>query len=139
MLVCRYLGHEVLGLDVVDNALYNIMIEYFQLPRIEVPIMANELMPTTAKPFDYITAYSINFHRYWQKGAGYQEWGTPEWTFFLEDVHSRLTTDGIFYLRLNIDGMKGIYGRPELKALFYNAPGFNTQIIDRRDIIFYRN
>jgi hypothetical protein len=78
---------------------------------------------------DLITAWGICFDR---------GWGVSEWEFFLNDAQSRLATRGRFLLEFNIEGVRGIHEKSDLKALFCNFPGLRAGIVDRRTVLFQK-
>ena len=135
LVVCRYLGHEVQGLDLPGNPLYNDLVAFFQIPRIDFRICPFQPLPPMGEPFDLITAVAICFHKWWDREDGcWKQWAIPEWKYFLKDVQSRLSSHGRIFLGLNF----GMSEYPELKTLFCNFPGFNTRIIDHRRVLFCR-
>ena len=64
LLVCRYLGHKAMGLDIETNSLYNEFIDHFSIERIGHEILAYQDLPSIPGGlFDLITAFSIGFHQ----------------------------------------------------------------------------
>ena len=87
----RSAGHEVLGLDLSETALYNDTVELLEIPRLVHRVERFQRLPATGAPLDLITAFSICFDLHWTKAV----WGPDEWMFFLDDCRSRLRPGGL--------------------------------------------
>lgn len=97
-LACRYLGHDILGLDVPGNALYADLHECFKLRVHLQPIRARQALPEALGRFDVVTAISANFY---QKEDG-SLFGVEDWVFFMRDlVRNHMNEGGRIYLKLN--------------------------------------
>jgi hypothetical protein len=96
--VCRDYGHNCLGLDVPDIAMYNELIDLLDVERRNWRIQPFVPLPQLGRRFDLVTAFSICFN-----GHGTDNlWGQEEWGFFLNDVRSNhLIETGAIYLELN--------------------------------------
>jgi len=129
--ILKQLGHEVLGLDTGEHALYGELIDLFEVPRMVWRINPFEPLPDLGRRFDWITAFSIAFDTTRQ---GDERWGTHEWNFLLEDLRDRhLATGGKMYFALN-PGVSGAYYAPELRA-FFLARGAKVE----RERVFFPN
>ncbi|MDQ6624268.1 MAG: class I SAM-dependent methyltransferase [Verrucomicrobiota bacterium] len=111
--LCRQLGHDVLGLDLDEQRLFNEMVELLRIPRVVWRIEPFVPLPHFGGKFDLITAHLICFNghktdRLWQK---------EEWKFFLDDVALHLQPDGRVALELNHEADGRLY-TDELKAFF---------------------
>jgi hypothetical protein len=82
----KRLGHDVLGLDTGEHALYGELTELFGVPRIVWRIKPFEPLPDLGRRFDWITAFSIAFDTVQD---GEERWGPSEWNFLLEDLRDR--------------------------------------------------
>src|SRR5204863_9357013 len=85
--ILKRLGHDVLGLDTDEHALYGELTELFEVPRIVWRIKPFEPLSDLGRRFDWITAFSIGFDRNRPTNA---RWGSKEWDFLLRDFQGRL-------------------------------------------------
>jgi len=97
LFVVKSAGHEVLGLDLPENQLYNDTIELLEIPRLVHRVQKFQRLPATGAPLDLITAFSICFDLHWTK----EVWGPDEWMFFLDDCRGRLRSGGRIFLNFN--------------------------------------
>ena len=123
--IARCLGHDVLGMDLDSEPVFNETLRLLGIPRIVHAIQAFQPMPDLDAPFDLITAHMTCFNR---RSDG-SHWGIGEWEYFLRDAESRLTSRGRIQLDLNVlpDCR---HMTPEVKE-FFLAKGAR---IDRRRI-----
>jgi SAM-dependent methyltransferase len=129
--ILRRLGHDVLGLDTDEHALYSELTQLFEVPRMVWRIKPFEPLPDLGRRFDWITAFSIAFDT---TRDGDERWGPREWNFFLEDLRGRhLAAGGKMYFALN-PGASGAYYTPELRD-FFLARGAKVE----RERIFFAN
>jgi len=90
-------GHDVLGLDVDTDPIYNDMTRILRVPRIVHTIRPFEHLPDLGPPFDLITAFSICFDCHDSSDI----WLEDQWTFFLDDCRRRLAPRGRLYFQFN--------------------------------------
>jgi len=129
--ILKRLGHDVLGLDTDEHALYRELTELFEVPRVVWRIKPFEPLPDLGRRFDWITAFSIAFDTV---RGGEERWGPREWNFFLEDLRDRyLAPGGKMYFALN-PGASGTYYTPQLRD-FFLARGAKVE----RERIFFAN
>lgn len=123
--IAQCLGHDVLGLDLDAEPVFNETLRLLGIPRIVHAILAFQPLPDCGAPFDLITAHMTCFNR----RADGSHWGVEEWEYFLRDASSRLTPTGRLQFDLNVlpDGR---HMTSELKE-FFLAKGAR---IDRRRI-----
>lgn len=130
LFILQQLGHEVLGLDVEEPALYHDLTELFGVRRVIWKIKPFEPLPDIGAQFDWITAFSISFDR---GENGRARWGVEEWNFFLEDLSERhLAPAGKMYFALN-PGVSGDFCTPELRE-FFRSRGAS---VERERIFFH--
>ena len=86
--VCKFLGHQVLGLDLDDHQLFRDTLELFQVRRVVSRIDPNVPLPDLNQRFDLVTAPRIFFQRIDGARSG-REWSPEQWKFFIEDVRNR--------------------------------------------------
>jgi len=129
--ILKRLGHDVLGLDTGEHALYGELTELFGVPRIVWRIKPFEPLSGLGRRFDWITAFSIAFDTV-QNGG--ERWGPREWNFFLEDLRDRhVVPGGKMYFALN-PGASGTYHTPQLRDFFLTR-GAKVE----RERIFFAN
>jgi SAM-dependent methyltransferase len=131
LFILKRLGHNVLGLDTGEHALYGELTELFEVPRIVWRIEPFKPLPDLGRRFDWITAFSIAFDTI-QNGE--ERWGPREWDFFLEDLRGHhLASEGKMYFALN-PGASGAYYTPQLRD-FFLARGAKVE----RERVFFAN
>ena len=127
--ILKQLGHDVLGLDTDEHAIYGELTALFGVPRVVWRIKPFEPLPDIGRRFDWITAFSIAFDT--ARGSG-ERWGSREWDFLLQDLRDRhLAPGGKMYFALN-PGASGTYYTPELRD-FFIARGAK---VERERILF---
>lgn len=87
---CKFLGHDVHGLDLPDYAFYNSMTTFFGVPKTGFRIEAQKALPKLGRRFDFVTAHQICFNGH--KTA--QLWSAADWQFLVDDVESNLLVPG---------------------------------------------
>ncbi len=93
---CKYLGHNVHGMDLPDYEFYRDMIALFGLSRTGFRIEPYKGLPALNKRFDVITAHQICFNGHKTETL----WGVDEWDFFLGELKKITSIPGVS-LRLN--------------------------------------
>src|SRR5438045_9038510 len=83
LFILKRIGHSVLGLDVDESPLFNELLEVFGVPRTVFRIQPFESLPNLEQRFDWITAFSIGFARYW---VTYSRWGMGVWVFIVRTI-----------------------------------------------------
>jgi len=103
---CKYLGHNVHGIDLPDYEFYRDMIALWGVSRTGSRIEAYKNLPALNKRFDFITAHQICFNGHKTEGL----WGVDEWDFFLNDLTEHfLNPGGIIALEFNEEPSIGFY------------------------------
>jgi SAM-dependent methyltransferase len=111
---CKYLGHNVHGVDLPDYEFYRDMIALFEISRTGFRIEPYKNLPVLNKRFDVITARQICFNGHKTEGL----WGVDEWDFFLGDLEENyLNPGGTIALEFNEEPSIGFYTR-ELRKYF---------------------
>ena len=123
--IARCLCHDVLGLDLDLEPVFNETLRILGVPRIAHCIVAFQPLPDLGAAFDLITAHMTCFNR----RADGSHWGVEEWEYFLADAYSRLTPTGTLQFDLNVlpDGR---HMMPELKKFFISK----SARVDRRRV-----
>lgn len=125
--ICKWLGHNALGLDVEGVPLYPEMARLLGLRRVNWRIERFTPLPDLGRKFDLITAFMICFDRH---DSG-EPWGVEEWSFLLNDFTRHLKPRGRIALELNLR-TDGILMTDELRR-FFESRGART---NRRQVIF---
>lgn len=113
LFIAKYLGHDVLGLDIDEVPMFGQMVSLFGVKRMIWRVRPFVELPKLRKTFDLITAFMICFN-----GHKTQElWGVEEWKFFLDDLSKHLSPRGRVCLSFNREG-DGSYYSPELGQFF---------------------
>lgn len=116
--VCKYFGHEVLGLDLDDHQLFRDTLALLQVPRVISRIDPNVPLPGLGRKFDLVTAHRICFQRIDGAVSG-KEWTPEHWKFFMADVRARfLDRDGRLLLDFNPRPDGSSFFTPELRSFF---------------------
>lgn len=103
---CKYLGHDVHGLDLPDYEFYRDMIALFGLTRTGFRIEPYKRLPVLGRRFDFITAHQICFNGHKTERL----WGVEEWAFFLNDLEENyLEPGGTIALEFNEEPAIGFY------------------------------
>ena len=120
--VCRFLGHECIGLDVDEQPLFREATQLLQVPRIVFRITRRQSLPDLANRFDLVTAYRICFYKMFGENGRIALWRPEDWKFFLNDVRTHvLKAGGKIILDFNPIG-DGSYYSPEV-GTFFKAQG----------------
>src|SRR5436853_1278866 len=118
--VCRYFGHEGLGLDTDDEPLFRGATDLLGVPRVISRIYPQAPLPDLGEKFDLVTAHRVCFHRIDRSANDdWTEWKPPDWKFFIDDIRERfLKPDGRLLLEFNPRRDGSSFFTPELRALF---------------------
>ncbi len=121
--VCRQLGHECFGTDIVDRLEYEAGYKFLNVDiigELTYPMQKMNINGT----FDYITTMRSFL------GQRPSAWSKEEWKFFLEDMGEHLNNDGYLFLACNKgskldhryrhldDNEKSFWGHKELQEWF---------------------
>jgi len=112
--ICKYLGHDVLGMDVDWERGFTEMVSLLGVERVIWQVEAYQPLPDLGRKFDVITAHMICFNGH----KSDKLWKISEWEFFLDDLAANhLEPGGQVCLELNREYDDSLY-TPELKAYF---------------------
>ncbi len=95
--VCHCLGHEGLGLDIDEQALFRETTALLGVRRVISRIEAQTPLPDLGEKFDLVTGHRVCFQKTERFGTGpgeWNEWEAVDWQFFLDDVRSRILKPG---------------------------------------------
>jgi len=97
--ISRMFGHTPHGIDIDSHKIFNHMVKYFDIPRLEHRIEPNQPIPSLDQKFDLITSFAICFHK-----CGKKPWNHQEWKFFLNDIENNfIKNNGRLHLFFNND------------------------------------
>lgn len=111
--ICHWLGHRTLGLDIDDVPMFGEMFRALGLERVVARVEAFQPLPAFDRKFDLITAFMICFNGHKSPAL----WGPKEWSFFLDDLETRLNPGGRIRLGFNKENDGTFYTR-ELRRFF---------------------
>jgi SAM-dependent methyltransferase len=118
--VCRFLGHEGVGLDVDVEPLFRGTTALLNVQRVISRIDPGVALPDLGQKFDLLTAHRVCFNRIERAAdGGWKEWSATDWRFFISDIRTRfLRPGGRLLLDFNPqpDGIS--FFAPELRAYF---------------------
>jgi SAM-dependent methyltransferase len=97
MLVARYLGHKVVGLDLNEHPIFLALTKLFALPVRTGEVRSSNPLPIDESGFDLITAFLVCFNH----PSAQQPWDSTQWEFFRRDCDRRLNHGGWLFLELN--------------------------------------
>jgi 2-polyprenyl-3-methyl-5-hydroxy-6-metoxy-1,4-benzoquinol methylase len=108
--VCRFFGHEVVGID-IESPLYEGIAGCLGVERTIARVEAYRPLPDLGGRFDLITACNTTFNQKWVEQINQSAyWRPAEWQFFLNDlVSNQLRYPGELYLQIN----RELYGNAE--------------------------
>jgi SAM-dependent methyltransferase len=125
---CKYLGHDVHGIDLPTYQFYRDMIALFGIPRTGFRIERYKNLPLLDKRFDVVTAHQICFNGHKTEAL----WGPDEWEFLLTDLElNYLNPGGTIALEFNEEPDIGFYTK-EVRRFF---EGRSARIFRGRVII----
>ncbi|MBU6462967.1 MAG: hypothetical protein KGR71_10140 [Proteobacteria bacterium] len=87
---CKYLGHDVHGIDLPHCEFYRDVTALFDIPRTEFKIEPYKALPTFGKRFNVLAAHQICFNGHKTEHV----WGPNEWEFMLNDLQKNLLEPG---------------------------------------------
>src|SRR5258707_3364962 len=129
---CKYLGHNVHGVDLPDYEFYKDMIALFGLSRTGFRIEPYKNLPLLGRRFDVLTAHQICFNGHKTENL----WGVEEWDFFLNDLEeNHLNPGGMIALEFNEEPAIGFYTK-DVRKYFESR---STRIFRGRVIISFDN
>ncbi len=111
--ICQMLGHDVIGLDIDEVSMYGEMMMVLGLTRVIWRVEPFVPLPQFQRKFDLIAAFMICFNGH----KSPELWGPKEWTFFLDDLGTRLRRGGRIRLGFNHEEDGSFYSE-ELRELF---------------------
>ena len=111
---CKFLGHDVHGIDLPTYEFYRDMIALLGIPRTGFRIESHKNLPVLDKRFDVITAHQICFNGHKTEDL----WGPDEWDFLLNDLDQNyLKPGGTIALEFNEEPEIGFY-KKEVRQYF---------------------
>jgi len=133
--ICKFFGHEVLGLDTDNEPLFRATTALLDVPRVIGRIERQTPLPDLGGKFDLVTAHRICFHRIGHVRDGV-EWSAADWEFFINDIRTRfLNEDGRLLLDFNPRPDGSSFFTPRLREFFLSqgARIFRSKALLGRD------
>lgn len=118
--VCRHHGHEVMGIDLDDEPIYNLSVQFLGIPRRVHRIEPSGPMPGFDETFDVVTAFMTCFNLL-PDGRG---WTADDWATFLPQLHGLMRPRGKALIQFNIEPATGRLFAPDLPIVVRKYPGF---------------
>jgi len=116
--VCKYFGHDVLGFDTDNEALFRATTALLDVARVVGRIERQTPLPDLGAKFDLVTAHRICFHRIGHVRDGI-EWSPADWEVFINDIRTRfLNENGRLVLDFNPRPDGSSFFTPELREFF---------------------
>jgi cyclopropane fatty-acyl-phospholipid synthase-like methyltransferase len=129
---CKFLGHNVHGIDLPNYEFYNDMVALFGLSRTGSRIEAYKKLPALGRRFDVITAHQMCFNGHKTENV----WGADEWDFFLSDLEVNcLNPGGTIALEFNEEYSSEFYTQ-EVRDYFESQ---SARIFRGRVILSHNN
>ena len=118
--VCRFFGHEGLGLDTDEDPLFGGITELLNLRRVVSRIHSRVPLPDLGEKFDLVTAHRVCFHRINRAPSGeWNEWTPADWEFFINDIQTKfLKPNGRLLLDFNPRRDGSSFFTPALRTWF---------------------
>lgn len=120
--LCRELGHEVMGIDLDDEPLYNELTAFQGLPRIVHAVTPASPLPALEGRFDIVTAFGVTFS--FVAGQNDGPWTAGDWARAIDGLLAVVSPGGQIVIHFNQE--------PRTGRLY--PPGLRRQLGRRRDI-----
>lgn len=125
--LCRSLGHEVLGMDLDDEPIYNELIDFQGIPRIVHPVTPGSPLPPLDGQFDIVSAFGVTFN--FVSGSKGWSWSAEDWARALDGFLGVVAPGGKIVIHFNRDPRSGqlypsglrrrLDRRPEIDVRFF--------------------
>ncbi|MDQ6656448.1 MAG: class I SAM-dependent methyltransferase [Verrucomicrobiota bacterium] len=111
--ICKWLGHDVLGLDLDESPMFADLTKLLGVRRVIWRIERYVPLPDLGAAFDVVTAHMICFNDHKTDHV----WGPAEWEFFLDDLRQHVRSGGRIHLEFNRE-FDGTWYTAELRDYF---------------------
>lgn len=129
--ICRFFGHEIKTIDITIEPIFNEIIKFFDIERLEFEVKEYQPLPNVNKRFDLVTGFMIYFNNHKKENI----WGPKEWSFFLEDlIKNHLTSHAEAFFTLNTEPHNNKWYDNELYRFFIES---GAEVDGER--IYYKN
>lgn len=125
--VCRSQGHEVLGIDLDDQPLYNEMVDFLEIPRIVHRVTPAAPLPDLEGTFDVVSAYGVVFN--FDPAPARTSWSAEAWIGALDRFVSILAPGGTLIIGFNADSRTGQLYPPGLRSLLKERSGIHASFV----------
>jgi SAM-dependent methyltransferase len=115
--VCRFFGHQAVGLDAHTDPFLRATTELFNVRSVISRIDRRVPLPDLGTRFDLMTAHRVCFHRIRRADkTEASEWTPYDWEFFIDDIRTRfLERNGRLLLDFNPRAGGRSFFTPELR------------------------
>jgi SAM-dependent methyltransferase len=116
--VCRFFGHQAVGLDVHHDPFLRATTKLLNVRSVISRVDRRVPLPDLGTRFDLVTAHRVCFHRIRRADKTEpSEWTSRDWEFFINDIRTRfLEPNGRLLLDFNPRAGGGSFFTPELRA-----------------------
>ncbi len=111
--LCRELGHEVVGIDLDDEPLYNELIEFQELRRIVHPVTPAAPLPPLDEAFDIVSAFGVTFN--FAPGPEGRPWAASDWMLAIDGFLGVVAPGGKIVIHFNREPLTGRLFPPGLR------------------------
>lgn len=127
--ICRMEGHEVVGIDLDDEPLYNEMVDFLGIPRVVHRVTAEAPLPELQGTFDVITAHEVVFS--FGRPPNPAPWDGAKWVSLLEVWALKLASGGRIVIEFNMDPDTGNRYPPDLPRLLADSGALEATFVGR--------
>lgn len=103
--LCRELGHDVVGIDLDDEPLYNELIDFQGLSRVIHPVTPASPLPPLDGRFDIVAAFGVTFNFASETDGGL--WSAGDWVRAIDGFLAVLSPGGKVVIHFNQEPRTG--------------------------------
>jgi len=131
--LCRSLGHDVVGVDLDEEPLYNELIEFQGIPRVVHAVTPASPLPPTDGPYDIVSAFGVTFS--FVNGPGGGSWTADEWVRALDAFVAAVIPGGKVVIHFNVDPQTGRLYPPGLRQRLAERTGIEARFFGEHLVI----
>lgn len=122
--LCRSLGHDVVGVDLDDEPLYNDLISFQGIPRMVHAVTPAAPLPSLEGEFDVVSAFGVTFC--FSNGPKGGSWSAEDWARVLDAFLAVVAPGGRIVIHFNIDPRTGRLFPAGLRRRLEGRPGIDV-------------
>jgi SAM-dependent methyltransferase len=130
---CRALGHDVVGVDVAEEPLYNELIDFLGIPRIVHAVTPDAPLPALDGSFDLVSAFGVTFN--FQGGPGNGSWSADQWARVIDAFVAAAKPGGRVVIHFNQDPRNRQLYPSGLRSRLKRREGIDTRFFGEHLII----